>query len=284
MKEHFTFVVLVLVFLTAQASASSMEERYCETRDKFIHQFEKSSVPVGSKDRQALAELEQLLRLIIGPIKIKGFPKQGKINLETLQRDGGFGQVDGLRFDSDQESLVVTTDALLEDYLGMHKTLPRDFSTLSKTGDFYRRVFSWDVAVVRFVEVPIKKAKHASSAYAFLGLSAQDIGPFVPETVFVFVAKESKIFLVSSPARSEITQIPKCKNEWDQYAKKASEAVGVYQRSQLTDKKALDDSFRYEQQGFNAYRDCFGRLAKRERFFEPVTRQVQSIVGRLDVK
>src|SRR6059058_6062468 len=99
--------------------AASLEEKYFETRNNFIRQFEKESTPLGSlteqdqhaldeKDKHALAELEKQLKAIVGPVNVEGFPKESKINLETLQKgDLGFGQVDGLRFNARQEYLFV---------------------------------------------------------------------------------------------------------------------------------------------------------------------------------
>src|SRR6266566_1959322 len=107
--------------------AASPEEKYFETRDNFIREFEKAaSTPIDSlteqdqhaldeQDKRALAELEKQLKPIVGAVNVDGFPKQGKINLETLQNgDLGFGQVDGLRFTANQEYLFVTTDNILK--------------------------------------------------------------------------------------------------------------------------------------------------------------------------
>src|SRR5207249_5503046 len=109
--------------------AASPEEKYFETRDEFIRQFSTASSPEANSDERALSKLEKALsklekqlQLIIGPVDVAHFPKRGKINLETLdQDDGGFGQVDGLRFDSEHELLFVTTTGLLNAYLQQHK-------------------------------------------------------------------------------------------------------------------------------------------------------------------
>ena len=129
--------------------AASPEEKYFETRDNFIREFEKTSTPLDSlaeqdqhaldeKDRHALAELEKQLKAIVGPVNVEGFPKEGKINLETLQNgDLGFGQVDGLRFSAKQEYLFVTTDNILKKYLAEQPELPKDLAELSRTAEFY---------------------------------------------------------------------------------------------------------------------------------------------------
>src|SRR5206468_12051671 len=90
--------------------AASPEEKYFETRDNFIREFEKASTPIDSlaeqdqhaldeKDRHALAELEKQLKAIVGPVNVEGFPKEGKINLETL-KTATWGLVRSMGLDS----------------------------------------------------------------------------------------------------------------------------------------------------------------------------------------
>jgi hypothetical protein len=177
-------------------AAASPEEKYFEARDNFIRQFSTAS-STGSyeevlpKLKKALSKLEKQLQLIIGPVDVPHFAKRGKINLETLdEHDGGFGQIDGLRFDSEHDLLFVTTTGLLNAYLQQHKEkLPTELAKLSKTEEFYSLALDWDEAVTHFAEVPVRTTNDKSFAYAFLGLWAQDIGPFPPKNLFVFFCK-----------------------------------------------------------------------------------------------
>ncbi len=265
--------------------AASLEEKYFETRDNFIRQSEKSIDPdwmtAMKKDEHALAELEKQLKAIVGPVNVEGFPKKGKINLLTLQKDYGFGQVDGLRFSSKQEYLFVTTDNILKKYLAEQPKLPKDLAELSKTGEFYLRVITAESAVTYFAEIPVKSANGKSYVRAFLGLTAQDIGPFIPKDIFVFVTNGNRILAVQSPAATEITEIPQCRNEWERFAKKSSDAMEVYRSSGLNNQKASDESVQYEEQGFEAYQRCYDREAKNQKFFASLKKQAQSIVDRL---
>ena len=274
--------------------AASPEEKYFETRDNFIREFEKASTPLDSlaeqdqhaldeKDRHALAELEKQLKAIVGPVNVEGFPKEGKINLETLQNgDLGFGQVDGLRFTANQEYLFVTTDNILKKYLAEQPELPKDLAELSRTAEFYSCAFTSGEAVTYFAEIPVKSPNGKSDVRAFLGLTAQDIGPFIPKDVFVFVTKGNRILAVQSPAAAEITEIPQCRNEWERFAKKKADANELYRSSGLNNEKAFDEVVQqYEQQGFEAYHRCYDREAKNQKFFASLKKQAQSIVDRL---
>ncbi len=163
----------------------SLEETYLETRDGLIRQFEKSEQPVD--ERPALTELEKQMRTIVGPVRIEGFSGQGNINLLTLKTESGYAQVDGLRFDSKHETLFVTTQGLFKHYLSEHPELPQAIIAISKDEDFYRRVFHADAGIMHYAEVPVECADGQSFAQAFLGVSGQDIGPFIPNEMFVFV-------------------------------------------------------------------------------------------------
>ena len=297
MNTKTSLLVLALVgCLSAPMTlvAASPEEKYFETRDNFIREFEKASTPLDSlteqdqhaldeKDRHALAELEKQLKAIVGPVNVEGFPKEGKINLETLQNgDLGFGQVDGLRFSAKQEYLFVTTDNILKKYLAEQPELPKDLAELSRTAEFYSCAFTSGAAVTYFAEIPVKSPNGKSDVRAFLGLTAQDIGPFIPKDVFVFVTKGNRILAVQSPAAAEITEIPQCRNEWEKFAKKKADAMEVYRSSGLNNEKAFDEEVQqYEQQGFEAYQRCYDREARNQKFFASLKKQAQSIVDRL---
>src|SRR5437867_1850481 len=269
--------------------AASLEEKYFETRDNFIRQFSTPSSPEAnsyekapSKLKKALSKLEKQLQLIIGPVDVAHFPKRGKINLETLEQDdGGFGQVDGLRFDSKHELLFVTTTGLLNSYLQQHKELPTELGKLAKAEEFYSLALDWDEAVTHFAEVPVRTTNDKSFAYAFLGLWAQDIGPFPPKNLFVFFANGDRVFVVSTEVQSNIDQIAECKDVWDGFKKKSDAASAAYQASELKDQKATDDSLRYEEEGFRAYCRCFEQRAKMEPFFKQLTKQAQNLVDSL---
>jgi predicted enzyme related to lactoylglutathione lyase len=270
--------------------AASPEEKYLETRDNFIREFSTASSPetnsyekVLPKLRKALSKLEKQLQLIIGPVDLAHFPKRGKINLETLEKDdGGFGQVDGLRFDSEHEQLFVTTAGLLNAYLQQHKELPTELDKLAKAEEFYSSVFNWDAAVTHFADVPVTTTNDKSFAYAFLGLWAQEIGPFPPKHLFVFFGNGDRVFVVSTEVQSNIDQIAECKDVWDGFKKKSDAASAAYQASELKDEKATDDDMRrYEDEGFRAYCRCFEQQAKMDPFFKQLTKQAQTLVDTL---
>jgi len=285
MKAHVALFILVATFPgcsvfvrtpSPSQTASNPEDGYFKSRDDFIQQFANAS---GTVDYlPALSELEKQMREIVGPVNVEGFPREGKISLESLIKgELGFDQADGLVFGSSHEILFVTTNRALKRYLADSPDLPNNLAELSRTGEFYSRAFMSDIAVTPYVELPVKSMNETSYAHAFLASTAQDIGPIVPDGIFVFVSTGSRIFAVYSHATIAIKEIPACRSEWEIFEKKRSEAFEAY-RSGL---KAYDDSERYEEQGFEAYHRCYDREARNQAFFEPIQKQAQSIVDRL---
>ncbi len=267
--------------------AASLEEKYFETRDEFIRQFSTPSSPeadsyekVHSKLEKALSKLEKQLQLIIGPVDVAHFPKRGKINLETLQQDAGFGQVDGLRFGAEWEVLFVTTTGLLNAYLQQQKELPTELSKLAKAERFYSLVLDWDAAVTHFAEVPVRTTNDKWFAYAFLGLWGQDNGPSPPKHLFVFFANGDRVFVVSTEAKSKIDQIAECKDLWERLKKESDAASAADQASERKDEKPTDDTQR-EKEDFRAYCRCFEQRAKMEPYFKQLTKQAQTVVDSL---
>jgi hypothetical protein len=287
MKRIDPAAVLLVVALLNGLSApmvlggASLQQEYLETRDNFIRQFSTATSPQDDSDQKALAKLEKQLQLIIGPVDVAHFPKQGKINLETLQQDAGFGQVDGLRFGSEHELLFVTTTGLLNAYLQQHKDLPTELGKLAKNDEFYSSVFDWEAAVTHFAEVPVRTTNDKSFAYAFLGLWAQDIGPFPPKALFVFFSNGERLFVVSTDVQSNIDQIAECKDVWDGFKKKSDAASAAYRAGEVKDQQATDDTVKYEEEGFKAYCRCFEQRAKMEPFFKELTKQAQTLVDNL---
>ena len=74
-------------------------------------------------DREAasgrLDDLERQLQQLIGPYIRKGFSAKGKINLETLAPELGYGKLDGLIYSSvdGRTTILVTTKELLINWL-----------------------------------------------------------------------------------------------------------------------------------------------------------------------
>ena len=227
---------------------------------------------------RAVAELEKQLKRVIGPsaLALPGLPAEGKINNDTLTKgDQGFGLLDGLRYVSEDYKtwVVVTTEGLFKMWLREHRkwwrdnNVPQDPAKALRHNSFYTQAMSTDAAVFKYAELPIKKPAAASLAFAMLGTTAQDVGPWEPDDVTVALLQGGKLYVVRVEASAKIGPFPPCKALWDQAMKKSQEGS-----------KAI------EEEGHAAFRRCFAERAPREKGFADLVRQAQEIADKLPAK
>ena len=213
---------IIAAVLTAgisySASGASPEDAYIATRDTAIAKIKADEAaenqgPTGSTAQQridgrgqsgARRASRQHVLAIVGPVVIKGMPRDGKINLDTLNEgDEGFGMLDGMVYGGldDKTRVIVTTDGMFKrwlrtwsDELGSETQL----ADIAKNNNFYTHAILTDSAVVRFAELPIRKSAGASFAYAMLAARTQSDIPQKADEIFVLVAQGDKVFLAYS--------------------------------------------------------------------------------------
>jgi hypothetical protein len=284
MKKVALLITCLSLGMATTAVADSPEENYLSARNGYIRKLAKADegADKDTLEKAALSDLEKQIRKIIGPVKIKGFPGEGRINLETLQKNMAESDLlDGLSFGKNgPETLLVTTDGLLKDYLKNHPDLPTDVKAVSRSDSFYTVVFG-DAAVVIFADLPVKSPDGKSYVHAFLGRETQDIGPLVPFQIYVFVHRPGRLLLVYAHAKTEFAKVPECEREWDRFEKKASEKNAAYHASKEKNEKLDDEWSKIRDDGFKAYVKCFGQKVQSAPTFAPATSQAQSIVDRL---
>src|SRR5262249_28844335 len=120
-------MLILLAAAYADASAASPLDDYIAARDGYLAKLKDSDIIGDDAARAAhegaLSELEARLRKIVGPSALKGFPAEGKINLDSLAEGyEGFGLLDGLVYASADNAtrIVVTTRELLDKWLAAH--------------------------------------------------------------------------------------------------------------------------------------------------------------------
>src|SRR3954447_9490015 len=171
-------VLLVCIAALMPAAAAhaqtAAEQRYLATRDAAIaatKQVEDAKEPNAQTDKQveaALADMQQQLRAILGPVKVAGVGPEGRLHLDTLsQGDVGFGALDALDYKSadGKVTATVTTVNLLKRWLTDHKdwweknavNVPQEMAAALKSDAFYTQALSQDAAVMRYADLPLKK-------------------------------------------------------------------------------------------------------------------------------
>jgi hypothetical protein len=293
-----TFLVALLVSISAAAAAASLEESYFAARDGYIEKF-KAAEPdnghVRKEEEFARGDLQDQLRRIVGTSDIKGFSAPARSNLDTLFKDEiGFGLLDGLVYSSadDKTHIVVTTDTLLAHWLREHKdwwgptvsNVPQDVDAALKSEAFYTQALKSDAAVSEYAELPIATPAQAKFAFAMLAARSQDVGPRTPNELIVSAVKDGRVFVVTARANAKVDPMPGCRRIWRDASRNAAKAHQAYVASGLKDDKLLEQSTRIEEEGFAAFRHCFAQQAKRRSFAAALTRQAQALIDRLPSK
>jgi hypothetical protein len=287
-----SLVVALLLLAPVAANAASPTDAYLAARDAYIAKFQ-ALEDAGPLDdafytghEAALADLGRQLEPIVGPVALAGYSAKGKVNLDTLvPSDEGFGLLDGLVFASadGEAEVLVTTDELFHRWLPAREYLPQAPADALKADLFFTQALITDSNVLSYAEIPVVAAD-ASSAYAILAVTTQDLGPQLPDQLFIEVERGGRLFLVNAPAASQITRIPACDAVAADYDTKMKTAEDAYDASDPKDDKLFDVCTGLQEEGDDAYRKCFVAHAPAEAFFPALVKQAQSIVDALPAK
>jgi hypothetical protein len=282
--------VLVSVVLLAgfAAKADTPLQDYLSRRDKAIQSLDRDSEEsLDDEDQKALADLEKRLISLIGPVDLRGFKRESKIHLQTLQKGMmGFGLLDGFSYTGpDETQVVVTTKALLNAWLKANETpwnsetLPQEMASALKSEVFYTKAIGGDAAIARFADIPVSAPSGDGVAYAMLSMWRQDYGPQLPDQIVVSVLQGEKLFILMQPTSAKIQKIAACNQIWDRYQKEASKASAAYHKSQ--DEAHIARSNTLEKEGDRQFRACFAQKFKDQAAYQAVVRQAQELVRHL---
>jgi hypothetical protein len=287
MKLSMALAALLFAAPLAAARATSLEDAYIAARDRYLKHFEQiaASEAADKEQKPAIDDLEKQLKAIIGPIAVKGVDPTPRSNVDTLSSgDDTFGHLDALAFGplGNQQTIVVTTERLLKNWLKVHESwwgdkearMPQLPGAALKTEGFYTQAIGYDAAFMFYAELPIVKPPTASFAVAYLYLTAQDIGAWKPNEVLVSVIQGGKLYIVSMPAKTSVPAIPACDAIWKAAEKKSAQAT----------EKSGQFSEDIRVKGDKDFHRCFAERAKSEPFFARLTAEAQSLLDALPLK
>ncbi|CAO3424675.1 hypothetical protein [Azospirillum endophyticum] len=291
------FAVALLLWTVGTAQAAAPLDGYLAARDRHIvalnREAEAGGVDSASrKEADARRELEGMLKAMVGPVAVRGFPADGRINLQTLLKELGFGMLDGIAYgEADNQRVVVaTTEGLLRSWLKEHRDwwpglgrMPQDPRTALGEEDFYTQAISTEAAVARFAGLPVK-APGAGFAVAMLATARQDVVLDVPDRIVLSVVQGGRVFVAVEPVAAPIAPIPACNAVWTQHEEAARRAWKVYSASkqdEATRETLFKKATGLETEGDRAYRRCFAQRLETQAAFQTVVRQAQALIDRL---
>jgi hypothetical protein len=299
-KSHLmkALVFAALLLPPIGAAAVSPEDAYLAARDRYIASFKttasaKDEKAAFARHNEAVRDLEQQLKLIVGPFSASGFPAEGKLNLVSLfPHDIGFGMLDGIVYGEVEsaKSIVVTTDSLLDKWLLSHPKwrwtdIPTAAAAAVKTADFYSQAVNSDSRAANYGEIPVTAPPGAKFAHAMLSLIGN--GPIVPGTpdrIFVALEQGGRVFIVSEELATPVPPIPDCDAAGADATKKADAADGTFMKGGGKNKKLLDQAEKLRNEADAAVCACFAGKVKGTPAFKAAEVQAAAIVAALTGK
>jgi hypothetical protein len=282
-----------IVFMAAALFAPSLafaqnaaEQQYLAARDAAIaatKSAEDRGEPTADTDKRneaALADLQNKLRTIVGPVAISGVSRDGKLHIDTLsQSDIGFGALDALDFASPDGKLTVsvTTANLLRRWLADHKdwweknavNVPQETAAALKSDAFYTQALSQDAAIMRYADLPVKKPKAADIALALLTASSQDQAPDSAGDLYLAAVGKGKVYILHATAAAKLGPIPACDE-----ARKTRDTAAQAEQD-------VDRRFALQAQSDDEFRRCFAQAAPKLPSFAAMVKEADALLRRL---
>ncbi len=258
------------------------ELEYLKVRNSYIRYFKSVVInednnKVFKQESDSLIDLEKRLRIILKDCHINKISKDGKINLESLIEEVGFGMLDGFTVTKDSMRIFCTSKHLFFDYFKKDKIYSVENVTVENIAEIFNSAYESDAHITNFSSYKIPAKIHIE-AYGMVGGVGQDIGLFLPEYVYVFIADNNFIYMAEKQLKQPVKQIPKCKSIWEGIFSESQKADSVYRISNLNDTASLNKSIYLEDLAFDKYCSCFQSELKNEKQFEEIQKQIEQMV------
>ncbi|TGP57311.1 hypothetical protein EN873_04290 [bacterium M00.F.Ca.ET.230.01.1.1] len=286
-------LTLLLTLAGSAAYAASPEDDYIAARDKAIADItaqQSANTAIETLDTQnekALADLQQRLTALLGPLSVKGFPATGTMNVQSLNAsDIGYGMLDGLRYaqSDDGPSIVASTRGLTERWLKSKSSeteadfkLPADIGAALKLDSFYTQAIGSDAAFSGTLDFSLKKPDGADMVVARLGGWTQDAGPIYDQRVVVAVVKGDRVLIAEAPASPAVPKIAACDSIWAAADAAAQKTQQENQGSDQDDASASDPANAAWEKGDADYRACMAERLPGDPSFPALLKQAQNL-------
>jgi hypothetical protein len=298
--RRLSLCLILALALPTMARAGSPEDAYWAERDQAIAKVKaldaskRDDDKARAADEAALAGLQKRLIDIVGPVRVEGFAKTAKINLETLSQEGmGVDMLDGLAFApasgaQEDSVLIATTRPLLEGWLKQRAAEPdAAFRTPSKveealrSDNFYTFAFGADSAFGWAGEISIAKPAGVQFALAGFGRRAQVDDPTPIDRLVVAVIKGERVLIAEVAVGAKIPEYPVCKPIWSRAQAKSAALSKAYAAGGSKDDALDKASAAATTEGARAWLACAGERAKQAPFYPALKRQAQDLAARM---
>jgi hypothetical protein len=281
------------LFATTSFGSESTTDAYLAARDKAIatigNTAEHESPEISDmRTKRAVESLQPMVRALVGPLDIEGFPYEGRSNVDTLANDEGFGKLDGLMATSldGNTSVVVSTIPLLHAWLIGHRNWwpgqsdnpPLDIAAALRSEGFYTQALDTDAHVYKFADIPLTLSSEHDIVGAILFEYGQDlVAPNPPNEIAVSVIRSDRVFIFTES--TIVDPIPACKIAYERDWKAASTVLATYQAASPKDDALFDKYTRMQDAANDNFEHCFQKQLPFQSY-AALTRQAQALIDR----
>jgi hypothetical protein len=264
------------------------ELEYSKTRDRYIDYFKISRDHydqdiLDKQDSDSLLVLEDILRAILKDASIAGISKNGKINLETLQPDMGFGGLDGLVLNKNNvvknsAEIVVTTKTLFFDYFKGYQINSLDSLTIEQLDNIFTSTFGRGQVHTTTYSILEKSFTKHGQTYGCIGTIGQESGELTPDHTLVLASNESYIYIFLEYLNSSIIELSECKSISDSLNSLSDEYSKLYEESIPKDKSLISKAADFQLAAWEQYCNCYQKNLKDKVVFEKIRNQVIKVM------
>lgn len=278
MRTVLALICISIVFCGASAAQPDAAGHYLAARNRYIGQF-KIAPPDGPRTARALDDLDRQLNQIVPRWSAPGFPRRGKINLQTLVDELDFALLDGIVYKAGDTSVLVTTRTLLQQWLAEEKDRwhgKPDFSTVLpdayRDGGFYTQALSNDAAAFLYGPLPVRTSSTGRTIAQLAGFGQDLLLGSGPTTLLVVAERGDRIFIAEQTLKAPTVSVPVCRSLME----------GILARARAAAARNTEQSFQLEQDADRAYRLCFARYLSQQPQYGAIVQQAQTLADLLD--
>lgn len=259
------------------------EQDYLKTRDKYIKYYDSlSNNPnqdwdkLYDKSSISLKELEKMLKEVLKNDENENLIKKGKINLENLIPEMGFGMLDGI-FISDGSpnfnKTLITSYNLFNEYFKKEKIESIENLNYKQLDLIFGSLMGDAASSIMYYE----KMNLDKYDYVYFGIGKfyQEYAAFTPDMLFILIKKNNYIYIIE---KELVTQIKENENCTKLYNINEIEIIKDYELNKNTDSKAINKLHEMQEKSFNSYCECYQKDFKSNSQYNDFIKEVDNTI------
>jgi hypothetical protein len=286
-------LALGLAMAAAGQAGAGPAEDYIAARDKAVAALvaaEKAGTSPEVLEKRDAADrkaLEQKMRALLGPLRLKGFTATFS-PATLLEGNIDSGGPDGLLFAQEDSGtyLLVSPEPVFANWLaarakgeGAAQALSRGIAAATASDDFYTLAIGTEAAFSRYMDLPVTAAE-GETVRAAIGLFSQDLpANTLPESVVVTRVANGRVAVGTSAVELGITALPACDKAWKAADAKTQALRTAAEKSKNQDDPRWAQANSAEVDASLAFRACFAKEAAGKPFLAAAVKRAEALLA-----